>query len=110
MFRKGTIKDTGIDITYKNNPEHVLAPNDWNMILDVKFGKIDEEEYKNWYTNLIRDRWQSRREEILSLAKEGLHKDITLKCFCPKNVSYCHADIAAKFLNNLIKKLQDKNK
>jgi len=106
MFSKGTIKEKGIDITFKNNPDHVFAPNDWSKILDIKFSKIGVEEYKNWYTNLIRERWETRKNEIIALAKEGVDKDIKLKCFCPKNTPYCHADIAAKFLNNLISKLK----
>jgi hypothetical protein len=110
MFSKGTIKDKGIDITLKNNPEHVLAPDDWNKVLDVKFQKMDVEEYKTWYSNLIRKRWDTRKPEILSLAKEGMNKDIKLKCFCPKNTPYCHAEIAAKFLNNLIAKLREQDK
>jgi hypothetical protein len=106
MFRKGTLKEEGIDITLRNNPNHVFAPNDWDMVLDIKFGKISVEEYKNWYTNLIRDRWESRRKEIIDLAKTGVDKEVVLKCFCPRNTEYCHAEIAASFLNNLIGKLR----
>jgi len=107
MFSKGTMKDEGVDITLKNNPGHVLSPDDWDKILDVKFDKMDVEEYKNWYTNLLRERWESRKAEIISLAKEGMIKDIKLKCFCSNSTSYCHAHIAAKFLNNLINKLRE---
>jgi hypothetical protein len=110
MFSKGTLKEKGVDITLKNNPGHVLSPDDWDKVLDVKFGKISVEEYKTWYTNLLRDRWISRRDEIVSLAKEGLLNDIKLKCFCPKNTPYCHAEIAAKFLNNLVSKLKEPQK
>ena len=110
MFSKGTLKDDGIDITLKNNPNHVLSSDNWNMVLDVKFNKMSVEEYKTWYTNLIRERWETRKSEILSLAKEGMSKDIKLKCFCPKNTPYCHAEVAAKFLNNLINKLRPQNK
>lgn len=110
MFSKGTMKDDGIDITLKNNPGHVLAPDDWNKVLDVKFNKMDAEEYKNWYTNLLRDRWESRKSEIIELAKEGMDTEIKLKCFCAQNTPYCHAYIAVKFLNNLINKLREQKK
>lgn len=105
MFSKGVMRDKGIDITLKNNPNHVLAPDNWDMVLGVKFGKVSNEEYYNYYTNLIRSRWVTRKQEFIDLAKQGMQSDIKLKCFCPKNTPYCHADIAAKFLNNLAKKL-----
>jgi len=105
MFVKGTMKDEGIDVTIKNNPDHVLAPNNWDMVLDVKFGKISTDEYKTWYHNLIRERWKTRQKEIMDLAREGKSKDIVLKCFCPKNTEYCHALLAAEFMNALVKKL-----
>lgn len=106
MFERSGMKSDGIDITLKNNPDHVLAPDDWDKVLDAKFGKISPEEYKNWYSNLMRERWKSRRKEIIDLARQGMNKDIKLKCFCLKNAKICHADLAASFLNNLIKKLQ----
>jgi len=108
MFYKGTIRDSGIDITIKNNPNHVLSSDNWDMVLNVKFGKISKEEYITYYTNLLRDRWSTRKQEFIDLAKLGINRDIVLKCFCPKNTSYCHAKIAAKFMNNLVKKLNPK--
>lgn len=106
MFYKGTMKEDGIDITIKNNPEHVLAPDDWDMVMGVKFDKVTPKEYKKWYNDLIRKRWKNRKAEIIALAKEGMRKDIKLKCFCPNTCDYCHANLAADFLNKLGSKLQ----
>jgi hypothetical protein len=105
MFYKGVMKDKGIDITIKNNRGHVLAPDNWEKVLDVKFGKISAEEYKEYYLGLIKKRWSIRKEEFIELAKQGSQKDIALKCFCPLKDKFCHCYLAAKFMNRLIKKL-----
>lgn len=108
MFSKGTMREDGIDITLKGNREHVLAPDNWDMVLGVKFGKVSPGTYKKWYADLIRKRWDERREEFMDLAREGLEKDVKLLCYCPKNTQYCHAEMAAKFMNKLVLKLQEK--
>jgi len=105
MFKKGPIKGDGIDITIKNNPDHFLAPNDWDMVLKARFGKISTSEYKQWYLNLLRSRWETRKEEFKELALQGANKDVKLKCYCSSNSPYCHAKIAAEFMNALVKKL-----
>ena len=106
MFSKGTLKDDGIDITIKNNPDHVLSPNDWDMVVKARCGKITAAEYRRWYLNLIKERWATRREEFKALAQEGMTKDIKLLCYCPKTSPFCHAKIAAEFMNALVKKMQ----
>lgn len=106
MFIKGTMKEEGIDITLKNNPEHFLAPDDWQMVLDAKFNKIPFEKYKTYYQNLIRERWDKRKEEFLELAREGATKDVCLKCFCSNNTEHCHAVLAASFMNALVEKVK----
>ena len=105
MFIKGPIKGEGIDITLRNNPDHILAPNDWEKVMGVKFGKVSSEEYKNWYMNLIRERWASHKEDFIALAKEGVEKDIKLKCFCSNSFKACHAHLASRFMNAIIEKL-----
>jgi hypothetical protein len=106
MFSKGLMKDKGIDITIKYNPGHVLSPDDWNMVLDVKFGKITPEAYKTYYLELLKKRWSIRKEEFMSLARQGAEQDIILRCYCPKTDTFCHAYLAAKFMNNLIEKMK----
>lgn len=105
MFLKGTMKDRGVDITIKNNPGHVLAPDDWDMVRKVKLRKISPEEYKVYYANLLRERWEDRKEEIKEFARQGVDKDVKLKCFCSDKEKHCHAHLASNFLNNVIKKV-----
>lgn len=105
MFTKGTMKDDGIDVTLRNNPEHVLAPDDINIVRDFKFDKIEPDEFKKYYLNLLKDRWDTRRVEFLNLVKVGKVQEVKLKCTCLKSSESCHADLASKFLNGLLKKL-----
>jgi hypothetical protein len=105
MFSKGVMKDRGIDITIKNNPGHVLAPDSWEKVLNVKFGKITSQEYKDYYLNLIKQRWATRKEEFIELAKTGAKENIKLKCYCPMKDKFCHCYLAASFMNQLIQKM-----
>jgi len=106
MFSKGLMKSNGIDITIKSNPGHVLSPDDWTMVLDVKFGKISPEAYKTYYLELLKKRWVTRKDEFVALARQGAEQDILLKCYCPRTDTFCHAFLAAKFMNNLIEKMR----
>lgn len=95
----------GIDITIKRNPNHVLSPNDWDMVTKARSGKISPSKYRTWYLNLLRDRWETRKQEFLDLAKLGKDKTIKLKCFCGTSSRHCHAYTAAAFMNAIIEKL-----
>lgn len=109
MFYKGTLRDSGIDITIKNNPKHVLSPDSWEKVMGVKFNKITYTEYKDYYLELIRSRWVTRKDEFLELAKKGAKEDIKLLCFCPVKDRFCHGYIAANFMNKLVEKFYPEN-
>jgi len=106
MFRKGTMKQQGLDITIKGNPGHVLAPDDWGKVMAVRLGRMDGEEYTEYYKGLLKRRWETRRGEFIELAKEGMEKEVVLKCYCPDSAAYCHAHAAARFMNGLVGKLR----
>jgi len=106
MFRKGTMKDKGLDITIKNNPSHVLAPDDWKKVMAVRLGRMRPQEYVDYYRGILKQRWDERKQEFLDLAKEGSEKEIVLKCYCPDSARYCHAHAAVKFMNGLVGKLK----
>ena len=97
--------DVFIDITIKNNPNHFLSPDDWDMVMGVKFGKISEESYKKYYIELLKKRWMFRKDEFIELAKQGKDREVVLKCYCKKTFMTCHAYIAANFMNNLMGKI-----
>ena len=110
MFKKGTMKQEGIDITIRNNPDHVLAPDDWSKVMGVRFGRVSPDEYTEYYKGLLKKRWDARRQEFLDLAKQGVGKDVRLKCYCPQSARYCHAHTAARFMNGLVEKLSKNGK
>lgn len=105
MFKKGTMKQEGIDITIRNNPTHVLAPDDWSKVMAVRFNKITPNDYSEYYKGLLKKRWEERRQEIIDIAKEGMFKDVILKCYCPQSARYCHAHTASRFLNGIVEKM-----
>ena len=107
MFSKGTMRDRGIDITIKNNPDHILSPDNWEKVLAARFKKISKEEYKTYYLNLLGERWEIRKQEFLDLARKGIKEDIKLKCFCAPSEKICHAFIAAEFMNAIVRRLQN---
>lgn len=106
MFKKGTMKQQGLDITIKNNSKHVLAPDDWDKVMAVRLGRMKPDEYSEYYKELLKRRWKARRGEFIDLAKEGMEKEVVLKCYCPDSALYCHAHTAAKFMNGLVGKLR----
>lgn len=105
MFSRGVIKrDKGIDITLKNNPDHVLSPDNLQKLIDFRFEKIRPSEFKKYYFDLLKERWNTRRSELIELAKQGKNKEIKLLCHCGKKEPHCHALLAAEFMNLIIKK------
>lgn len=105
MFRKGGMRESGIDITL-NNPDHVLSPDDYGKVLDARFGKISKKEYREWYMGLIRERLRTRGKEIRDLALRGLGEDIVFRCYCPLSSPYCHGKMAADFMNAAAEKIK----
>ena len=109
MFKRGLHKrDKGTDITYRNNPDHVLSPDNYDIVLKARFKKIDPKVFKKYYIELISSRWKNRKEEFKDLLKLGLNGDVTLICYCGKKEKDCHAQYAVDFMNNLIKKIKSK--
>jgi len=88
-----------IDITVKNNKNHVLAPT-WDIVLGLKNGRIGWNEYKRRYINLLYDRLEKRYDEFLNILKIAEKKDIVLVCFCADE-RYCHRILAKEFLEKL---------
>jgi len=83
------------DITVKSG-FLFLAPT-WNMVLDYKNGKINEEEYTKLYYDKMRQSYKSHRAGWDWL----LNKDIvTLVCFC-KPGDFCHRLLLAEMLIKL---------
>jgi hypothetical protein len=107
MFSRGLkVKDKGIDITFRNNPDHVLSPDNPEILLQSRFGKLKAGALKKYYLELLVSRFKNRKSEFISLAKDGMNEEIKLLCYCGKKESECHAQYAAYFMNALIKKIK----
>ena len=89
-------KKNVIDISVKNNPEHVLAPT-WDIVKDFKNNKISWKKYKKKYIKLLDKRYITRKDEFIELIKLGKKKVIYLACFC-KDPKICHRTLAKAYL------------
>ncbi len=108
MFLKGSvIKDKdGIDITLKNNPEHVLAPDDESMEIRARIDLVSPDDYRKHYLSLLRNRWETRKPEFIDLAKQGISDPVHLNCYCARTSKTCHSVIASEFMNSLVERLR----
>lgn len=88
-----------IDITVKNNKNHVLAPT-WELVMGMKNGKISWPQYEEGYTRLLNERLRTRRPEFVQLIERSKKQDIVLVCFCTDE-RYCHRRLAKEFLDRL---------
>jgi uncharacterized protein YeaO (DUF488 family) len=101
LARIGEVKGQKvIDITVKNNKNHVLAPT-WDMVMELKNGKISWEEYKAKYIGLLEKRFRTRKKEFESLIQMEQAKEIYwFVCFC-KDENFCHRKLAKEFIEKL---------
>lgn len=89
-----------LDITVKNNPNHVLSPT-WDIVLGFMQGKISWPTYVERYLKLIRKRWtEGRKQELLELSELSTKKTLVLVCFC-KDETRCHRSIAKSILEKI---------
>jgi uncharacterized protein YeaO (DUF488 family) len=89
-----------IDITVKNNRNHVLAPT-WELVMSFKNKKISWEEYKKEYTALLNQRFKTRMKEFEVLIQMARSTETYwFVCFC-KDENFCHRKLAKEFIEKL---------
>jgi len=93
-----------IDITIKNNTNHVFAPT-WNMVLDYKNAKITWAQYDEMYFKLMAERAKTRSAEIDAIARMAIEQDVYFICFCTDD-RVCHRRLACEIIEKRIKELQ----
>jgi len=89
-----------IDITVKNNRNHVLAPT-WELVMGFKSGEISWEEYKEKYIALLNQRFKTRQKEfevLIQMARSN--ETFWFVCFC-RNENFCHRKLAKEFIEKL---------
>lgn len=80
------------DITFKTGNK-AFSPTR-GMAYDLFSGKLTEEEFTEWYINILKTSYQTKREEwdkLLSMDK------VVLVCFCRAG-QFCHRKLLAEFL------------
>ena len=78
-----------LDITIKSaEPEgRPFAPDDWQMVMGVKQGRISPETYRAYYTELMRKNYGAHRAAWDALLAR---EEVTLLCYCPPTFLACH--------------------
>lgn len=71
--------------------EKVFAPT-WDMVMDVKAGRISQETYTELYMDLMRDSIARNRTRWFEVTDMPV---VAVACMCPKGV-FCHRHILVK--------------
>lgn len=79
-----------LDATVKTG-DKIFAPS-WEIVTDVKSGRITEEEYTTRYTVQMRASYKSHKFHWLEQLKQD---HIAIACFCTPG-DFCHRHILAK--------------
>lgn len=96
------VRGTVINITVKDNKNHVLAPT-WDMVL--KRGLWTWEQYKEDYLQLLSERMVNGRfKEVREIIEQGKKEDIFLSCYCTV-ANRCHRTLAKEFLSKFIEEV-----
>lgn len=87
-----------LDITVKGKDPigQIFAPI-WDIVMGLKKGVIDEDQYEREYRDLMLASWgrhQKTWQELLS------REEVTLVCFCPPG-AFCHRLLLAKLLEKV---------
>ena len=87
-----------LDITVKGNDPigKIFAPT-WDMVKDLKAGKITEKRYRDMYRDILMNRWKTHGLEMTEAINTAKYQDLTLVCFCPSG-TFCHRYILMEFV------------
>jgi len=84
-----------LDITIKSAPPEgrPFAPDRWDMVLSAKRGRLSADAYRAYYLELMR---ASCRQHLEAWAALLARDEVTLLCYCPATVPFCHQHILAR--------------
>ena len=87
-----------LDITAKSkDPVGKLFAPTWDMIKDLKAGKITEKQYRAMYHVILMSRWEHYGLELTEISNKAKYQDLTLVCFCPSD-AFCHRYLLMELL------------
>lgn len=92
----------GLDITVKSASGlgRSFAPT-WQMVMDLKNGKLDEVEYERQYLNILEAVGAEDIRELYTQYKGGV---LTFLCYCHEGI-FCHTHLLIKWLTSRFPKL-----
>ena len=99
-FNTSTIRYSGenrLDVSVKSSNEgRIFAPT-WDMVNDVRIGKISEKEYVDLYKQMMRDSYITFKDKWT----EFLNKEhLVLCCYCTP-LTFCHRYILSDIFMKL---------
>jgi hypothetical protein len=84
-----------LDITIKSAPPdgRPFAPDRWDMVLGVKRGRVSQDAYRAYYRRLMRESYRQHGEAWAAVLSRD---EVTLLCYCPPALPFCHRRILAR--------------
>src|SRR2546422_6551753 len=80
-----------LDIRIKSAPPEgrPFAPDRWDMVLGAKRGRVSQDAYRAYYLDLMRESYRQH-------GRRGPRDEVTLLCYCPSPMPFCHRRILAR--------------
>jgi hypothetical protein len=84
-----------LDVTIKSAPPagRAFAPDRWDMVLGAKRGRLSADAYRAYYLELMRASYRRHRQSWATLLARD---EVTLLCYCPPSMTFCHRHILAR--------------
>ena len=101
QMAKAKNREGFIDITVKSAKEgRIFAPT-WYMVMDLKKGKLTEEQYTQEYYDLMRRSFKTDIDKWFEILKRD---KVVLGCYC-KSGDFCHRILLMEIFEKLCAKL-----
>lgn len=88
-----------LDTTVRTG-DPVFAPS-WEIVMDVKAGKISEQEYTDRYKEMMRASWKANRTRWVEVCGLG---EVAIACYCGAG-KFCHRHLLKSYLESSCKSL-----
>jgi len=96
-----------IDVSVQSSrpPWNTFAPT-WELVKDLKEGRITENQYTERYIDLMRYRFKNVNKSVFyQLIEMAMNGDVALVCYCPPE-TFCHRHLLKNILLKIEPKLQ----
>ena len=96
-----------IDVSVQSSrpPWNTFAPT-WELVKDLKEGRITENQYTERYIDLMRYRFKHvNKSAFYQLIEMAMNGNVALACYCPAD-AFCHRHLLKNILLKIEPKLQ----